>query len=65
MYGVSLACLIPVAFSTLACLLVGRLFGLTFGKEAGEVKVPYLHDRSLTRVKLVFGVQVMENEMMM
>ena len=37
MYEISLVCLIGVVFSTLACLLVGPLFGLSFDKEAGEV----------------------------
>ena len=66
MYEVSLVCLIAVAFSILACLLVGPLFGLSFGKEAGEViKIPYLRDRSLPLVKLVWSIQMVENEIIM
>ena len=39
-------CFDTVAFSTLACLLVGPLFGLSFGKEADEViEILYLRDR--------------------
>ena len=59
-------CLIAVVFSTLACLLVGPLFGLSFAKEAGEViKIPYLRDRSLPLVKVVSSIQVVENEIIM
>ena len=66
MYEVSLVYLIAVTFSTLACLLVGPLFGLSFGKEAGEViKIPYLRDRSLSLVKVVSSIQVVENEIIM
>ena len=56
-------CFIAVAFSTLACLLVGPLIGLSFGKEAGEViKIPYLRDRSLLLLKVVSSIQVVENK---
>ena len=65
-YEISLVCLIAVVFSTSACLLVGPLFGLSFGKEAGEViKIPYLRDRSLPLVKVVSSIQVVENEIIM
>lgn len=58
-------CLIAVTFSTLACLLVGPLFGLSFGKEAGEViNIPYLRDRSLPLVKVVSSIQLVENATM-
>ena len=66
MYEVSIVWLIAVAFSTLACLLVGPLFGLSFGKEAGEViETPYLRDRSLPLVKVVSSIQIEENEIIM
>ena len=66
MYEISLVCFIAVAFSTLACLLVGPLSGLSFGKEAGEViKIPHLRDRSLPLVKVVSSIQVVENEIIM
>ena len=43
-----------------------RVFGLSFGKKAGEViKIPYLRDRSLPLVKLVSSIQVVENEILM
>ena len=59
-------CFIAVVFSTLACLLVGPLFGLSFGKEAGDViKIPYLRDRSLRIWKVVSSIQVVENEIIM
>lgn len=57
MYEISLVCLIAVVFSTSACLLMGPLFSLSFGKEAGEViKISYLRDRSLPLVKVVFSI---------
>jgi len=59
-------CLVAVAFSTLACLFMDPLFSLSFGKEAGiAVQVSYLRDRSLPLVKVVFHIQVAEDEMMM
>ena len=66
MYEISLVCLIAVVFSTLACLLVGPLFGLSFGEEAGEViKIPYLRDRWLPLIKVISSIQVMKNEIIM
>ena len=66
MYEISLVCLIVVVFSTLACLLVGPLSGLSFGKEAGEViKISYLRDRSLPLVKVVSSIQVAGNKIIM
>ena len=44
-YKVSLVYLITITFSTLACLLVDPLFGLSFDKEVNEViKILYLRD---------------------
>ncbi len=59
-------CLVAVAFSTLACLFVDPLFGLSFGKKAGiAIQVSHLRDRSPPLVKVVFHIQVAEDEMMM
>lgn len=66
MCEVFLVCLIAVASSTLAYLLVGPLFGLSFSKEADEVvEIPHLHDRSLLLVKVIFSIQIAENEEVM
>ncbi len=66
MYRMFLVCLIAVAFSTLACLLMDPLLSLSFGKEAGvPVQVSHLRDRSPPLVKVVFHIQVAEDEMMM
>ena len=59
-------CLVAVAFSALACMFVDSLFGLSFGKEAGvAVQVSHLRDRSPPLVKVVFHIQMAEDEMML
>jgi len=58
--------LVAVALSTLACMFVEPLFGLSFGKEAGvAVQISHLRDRSPPLVKVVFHIQMAEDEMMM
>ena len=59
-------CLITVAFPTLARLLMDPLFGLSFGKEACvAVQVSHLRDRSPLLVKVIFNIQVAEDEIIM
>ena len=66
MCEVFLVCLVTVAFSTLARLLVDPQFGLSLGKEAGlTVQVSHLRDGSPPLVKVVFYIQMAEDEMMM
>ena len=59
-------CLVAVSFPTLPRLLVDPLFGLSFGKKARvAVQISHLRDRSPPLMKLVFNVQVAEDEEMM
>ena len=59
-------CLITIAFSTLARLLMDPQFGLSLGKEGGiTVQVSHLRDGSPPLVKVVFYIQMAEDEMMM
>jgi len=65
MCEIFLVCLVAAALPTLACILVGPLFGLSFGEEAGvTVQVSDLGDRSPPLVKVVFDIQVSEDKMM-
>ena len=66
MCEVFLICLVTVAFSTLARLLMDPLFSLSLGKEAGvTAQVSYLRGGSPPLVKVVFHIQIAEDEMMM
>jgi hypothetical protein len=59
-------CLVTIAFSTLACMFADPMFGLSFGKEAGvAVQVSHLRDGSPPLVKVVFHIQMAEDEMVM
>jgi len=63
MCEIFLVCLVAVAFSTLACMFVDPLFDLSFCKEAGvAVQLSHLRDRSLPLVKVVFHIQMAEDE---
>lgn len=63
MCEIFLVCLVAVAFSTLACMFVDPLFDLSFCKEAGvAVQLSHLRDQSLPLVKVVFHIQMAEDE---
>jgi hypothetical protein len=65
MCEIFLVCLVAAALPTLACILVGPLFGLSFDEEASViVQISNLRDRSQSLVKVVFDIQVSKNKMM-